>query len=253
VAEIRIERRGDGSVRLITLDRPDKRNALSLEMFDVLTNAFLAEPPPAERATVLRAEGPVFCAGVDLGQRGEGAVDEGASPLEQLCAAIWSYPLPVVAALQGHAVGAGAMIAFHCDFVIASAEARIGNSAVQLGLSPPWAISRRILAAVGPALARELLLLGDLVRADRLAAAHVIAAAVSPEQLESEVARVVDRIARNAPLSLRAIKATLAAEPWEQAPHGQATEAIRRVQLSNDSREGVLARREKREPRYAGG
>ena len=198
--DVRIESTREGAVRVITLARAEKRNALSMAMFEVLIGAFEQEPPPAQRLTLLRAEGPVFCAGVDLGQRAERAVAEGESPLERLCAAITGHQLPVVAAVQGAAIGGGLMIALHCDFVVAVDEAKVGNSAVQLGLAPPWPITRRVADAAGPALARELLIGGDLVPAERLAAAHVIAAAVPAAEFDAEVERIVERLALNAPL-----------------------------------------------------
>jgi enoyl-CoA hydratase/carnithine racemase len=247
-SEIRIER--DGAIRTITLCRPEKRNALTLEMFATLTDAFTGEPDPAERVTALRAEGTVFCAGVDLGQRAEGEVREGESPLELLCAAVRAYPLPVVAVLTGAAIGGGFMLLTHCDFVVALADAKVGNAAVQMGIVPPWLLSRHVRAAVGPALARELLLVGDLVPASRLGPSVV--PAVTAEELEREVQELVERLAGNAPLSLRAIKATLDADPYEDAPHAAADALIRAAQASEDGREGVAARRERRPARFLG-
>ena len=248
--EVRIEERGDGAVRVLTLDRAEKRNALTLDMFRVLTAAFAAEPPPAQRLTLLRAEGSVFCAGVDLGERSD--EHDGESPLEALCRSVRAYPLPVVAAVQGHAIGGGFMLLTHCDVVVAVAEAKLGNAAVQLGLVPPWPLARRVQEAAGPALARELLVLGELVSAGRLADAGVIAAAVESERLDEEVAAVVDRIAANAPLSLRAIKATLTAPGFAAAPHDHADALLARARASEDAKEGVRARRERRDPSYTG-
>ena len=250
--DLRFETLRGGAVRVIALARPDKRNAITLEMFTALTAAFEQEPPPEQRLTLLKAEGTVFCAGVDLGQRAEQPAPEGESPLERLCAAVRRHPLPVVAAVQGHAIGGGFMLAMHCDFVLAADSARLGNAAVQLGLVPPWPLARAVAAAVGPALARTLLLGGDLLPAPRLAAAHAIAAAVPEAELDAAVERVVDRLARNAPLSLRAVKATLGADAYVPAPHDDVAALLRRAQLSADAREGVAARREKREPRFTG-
>jgi enoyl-CoA hydratase/carnithine racemase len=250
--EVRIESTREGAVRVITLARPEKRNALSMDMFAVLTEAFEQEPPPVERLTLLRAEGPVFCAGVDLGQRAERAVAEGESPLERLCAAISAHPLPVVAAVQGAAIGGGLMMALHCDFVVAVKEAKIGNSAVQLGIVPPWPLTRKVAEVAGPSLARELLVRGDLVPAERLAAAHVITAAVSVESFDAEIERIVGRLALNAPLSLRAIKSTLVKEAFAAVPHKDVERLIQSVQESEDAKEGVSARREKRPPVFMG-
>jgi enoyl-CoA hydratase/carnithine racemase len=252
VSEIIIRCEWDGAVRTITLNRPDKRNALSREMFDVLIDAFETEPALTDRVTVLRAEGTVFCAGVDLGQRADNPSAAGQSPLERLCDAIRRYPLPVVAVVQGHAIGGGMMLALHCDFVVAAEEARLGNTAVQLGLVPAWEPARRVVEAIGVTLARELLLLGDPVPAGRLAAAHAIADVVPTDGLNAAADAVVSRLVANAPLSLRAVKATLNAGAYVEAEHPVADDAIARAQGSEDAVEGVAARKEKRTPQFAG-
>lgn len=247
--DIRIETQPGGAVRTITLNRPDKRNALTREMFTALTEAFEREPPAAERVTVLRAEGPAFCGGVDLAQRSGNDARAGHSPLEVLCRAMWAHPLPIVAAVQGHAIGGGMMLALHADFVVASESAKIGNTAVQMGLVPAWEPTRAVAAATGTVLGRELLLLGDPVPAARLAD---VVAVVPAEELEAAVARVVERLAGNAPLSLRAVKATLNAEGFRVAPNERVQALIAAAQGSEDAREGVAARREKRPAAFAG-
>lgn len=252
MSEIRIATEGGDVVRRITLNRPEKRNALTREMFAKLTAAFERKPPPAERLTVLDAVGPAFCAGVDLGERAENPAGEGQSPLELLCEAVWRYPLPVVAVVSGHAIGGGFMLALHCDFVVADEDARLGNAAVQMGLAPPWQLARRVAAAAGPTLGRRLLLLGDAMSARSLADSGVIESAVPADDLPRVAARVVDRLAQNAPLSLRAVKATVNAMPYAEIPHPHVTAAVTKVQESEDAREGAAARREKRPAAFAG-
>lgn len=249
--EIQITTESDGLVRRIVLNRPEKRNALTREMFAELTEAF-ANADGGERLTVIAAEGSAFCAGVDLGQRADNESRAGASPLELLCIAVREYPLPVVAAVQGHAIGGGFMLAMHCDFVIAVNEAKMGNAAVQMGLVTPWSGGRRILDAMGAPLARRMLLLGELVRAEQLEAAHVIAAAVPATDLPAVTASVVDRLAANAPLSLRAIKAALNARAYDERPDPSVQAMVERAQQSEDSHEGVAARREKRPAQFTG-
>jgi enoyl-CoA hydratase/carnithine racemase len=252
MGDLRIEVGAGGAVRTITLDRAEKRNALTREMFDVLIDAFTVEPPAQERVTVIAAEGPVFCAGVDLGQRAGNETSEGRSPLELLCAAVAAYPLPVVAVVQGHAIGGGAMLALHCDLIVAVEEARFGNAAVQAGLTPAWGVSRHILEIAGEALGRELLLLGDPIEATQLARAGVITAAVPEAALRGATRRIVARLAANAPLSLRAVKATLAARPFAERDHAEVTALVERVQRSEDAVEGGLARKERRAPLFTG-
>jgi enoyl-CoA hydratase/carnithine racemase len=217
-------------------------------MFDELIAAFELDPPSTERVTVIQSEGHVFCSGIDLNER----LVHGAPPLDRLCEAIGRYPLPVVAKMQGDAIAGGAFLALFCDFVIAARGARFWVSLVQIGLAPPWPLTRRLAELATPALARELVLLGDPVVAERLAEAHVIAAAVPAEELAAEVDRVVERLALNAPLSLRAIKATLAAQAYAEVPHDEVIAMIVRARDSEDGREGVKARLERRMPVYGG-
>ena len=128
----------DGAVRSVTLDRPEKRNALNAEMLRGLEAAFSETPAPQARVVALRAAGPVFCAGIDLRER----LDEGApgneSSIETTLHAIESYPLPVVAVVQGPAIAGGNELALHCDIVVASTRATFGMSLAQIGLAPSW-------------------------------------------------------------------------------------------------------------------
>lgn len=245
---IRIEQERDGAVRTITIDRPDKRNALSGDMFAQLIDAFRQEPPREERVTLLRSEGSVFCSGIDLNER----LVHGAPPLDDLCVAMEEYPLPVVVRVQGDAIAGGAFVALFGDFVVAAREARVWVSLVQIGLAPPWPLTRKLAELAPLALAKRLVLLGDPLTADVLAEADVIAAAVAPEDLDAEVEKFVGRLAQNAPLSLRAIKATLSAKGYVEAPNDHVVELIHAARDSEDGREGVKARLERRMPQYAG-
>jgi enoyl-CoA hydratase/carnithine racemase len=107
-----------GAVRNVLLNRPEKRNALDGEMIAELKAAFTRAPGPDERLAVIRAAGPVFCAGLDMRERSERPM--GASPIEAMLHAIETYPLPVVAVVQGDAIAGGNELALHCDLVVAS-------------------------------------------------------------------------------------------------------------------------------------
>lgn len=240
----------DGAVRTVTLARPAKRNALNAGMLAGLLEAFSAPPGDEERVAVVRAQGPVFCAGLDLTERMAGP----AASLEGVLHAIEGWPLPVVAVVGGDAIAGGAELALHCDLVVASTGARIGMSVAQIGLAPTWPLVVKVLDAAGPALAREILLLGDPVPAPRLADLGVIARVADPGSLEDAVTEVVGRLAANAPLSLRAIKAALvrAMEVRDQLDHGAVDRLIAAAAGSEDAREGMRARLEKRPARFAG-
>lgn len=241
-----------GAVRTVTLDRPEKRNALDEEMLDRLEAAFPPDPPPEERVAVLRAAGPVFCAGMDLAQRSENL----GRPTRIMSAlrAIESFPLPVVAVVQGHAIAGGNEIALHCDFVAASEAARFGMSLAQVGLAPNWFLTKKIVEKGGPVAAREMLLLGDPLPARRMYELGMISRVAAPAELEAEAKRIVDRLAANAPLSVRVMKRTLVRmmDFRDAIPHDDLEAEVRRVSASDDAREGVAARLARRPPAFRG-
>lgn len=243
-----------GGVRTVVLARPAKRNALTIAMLAELEAAFPPDPGGDERVAVVRAEGPIFCAGIDLTERVATPDGAAASPIERALHAIERYPLPVVAVVQGDAIAGGAELAIHCDLVVASSGARMGMSLAQIGLAAPWPLAVKLLDTAGPALARELLLLGDPVPTTRLAELGCIARAVPPDELEAVTAGIIDRLAANAPLSLRAMKATLvrAMAIREDLPHGDVDAMLAAVRASDDAREGMRARLDRRPAKFTG-
>lgn len=244
----------NGPIRTVTLNRAEKRNAMDAQMLDELGAAFASQPPPGERVTVIRANGPVFCAGLDLKERGQGGPTRGASPIEGVLHAIEQYPLPVVAVVQGDAIAGGNELALHCDIVVASTTARFGMSLAQIGLAPSWFLAKKLLEVGGPVAAREILLLGDPIPAPRMHALGLIARLAEPANLDSAAAAVIDRLAANAPLSLRAMKALLVREMAfrDTIPHADVDALVDAARTSSDAREGMAARLEKRAPRFTG-
>lgn len=243
-----------GAVRTVTLNRPEKRNAMDAQMLDELAEAFAGAPAAEERVTVIRARGPVFCAGLDLKERGEGGPMRGASPIEGVLHAIEHYPLPVVAVVQGDAIAGGNELALHCDLVVASTAARFGMSLAQIGLAPTWFLAKKLLEVGGPVAAREILLLGDPIPAERMQALGLIARVATPEELEAAASAVIERLAANAPLSLRAMKALLVREMAfrDGIAHDDVDALVDAARTSSDAREGMAARLEKRAPRFEG-
>jgi len=241
-----------GAVREVTLARGDKRNALNAEMLKGLTAAFRAEPPPEERVTVIRAEGPVFCAGLDLRERSGGTV--GSIAIEAMLHAIELYPLPVVAVVQGDAIAGGNELALHCDFVVASESARFGMSLAKIGLAPSWFLAKKLMEVAGPVSAREILMLGDLLPAARMAELGLIYRCVAAGELEATAQAVVSRLAANAPLSLRAMKAVLVRLQGfrDQTQHKDVDALVAIAGGSADAREGIAAMLEKRPPAFEG-
>lgn len=246
----------EGAVRTVTLARPAAANALDPDMLAALVEAFSVDPPPTERVTVLRAQGRVFCAGLDLRRRltEDPSSWSGESPVEEAFAAVETYALPVVAVVQGDAIAGGCELALHCDLVVASTRANFGMSLAQVGLAPTWFLAKKLLEVAGPVTTREVLLLGDPVPAPRLGELGVISRVVPPHRLEAEVDAVVERLVANAPLSLRAMKALLYREmQFRDGIAHQAEDAlVDAARVSADAREGVAARIEKRVAAFRG-
>ncbi|MFN0145183.1 MAG: enoyl-CoA hydratase/isomerase family protein [Dehalococcoidia bacterium] len=249
-----IEVTTDGAVRTVTLNRPEKRNAMNGEMLELLRAAFDAAPSPQERVTVIRSMGSVFCAGIDLRERVKTLAAPGASPVEPVLHAIEHYPLPVVAVVQGDAIAGGNELALHCDIVVASTAANFGMSLAQIGLAPTWFLAKKLLEVCGPVTSREVLLLGDPLSAERMHALGVISRVAPPDGLEAAAQAVIDRLAANAPLSLRAMKALLVREMTfrDGIEHTDVDDLVRTARRSTDAQEGITARMEKRAPTFRG-
>jgi enoyl-CoA hydratase/carnithine racemase len=242
----------DGPVRLVMMARSEKRNALDGEMLEQLRQAFAAPPAASERVTVIRAEGPVFCAGLDLRERDGERV--GSAAIEAMLHAIELYPLPVVAVVQGDAIAGGNELALHCDFVVASEAARFGMSLARIGLAPSWFLAKKLLEVAGPVGAREMLLLGELLPARRMAELGLIFKAVPAEALDAAAEGVISRLAANAPLSLKAMKALLvrAMSFRDGIAHADVDALVGEAGRSADAREGIAAMLEHRAPRFEG-
>jgi enoyl-CoA hydratase/carnithine racemase len=241
-----------GPVRTITLNRAEKRNALDAEMLALLLAAFQEPPEPADRVAVIRAEGTVFCAGLDLSERRKQLGD--ASPIEGMLHAIETYALPVVAVVQGDAIAGGNELALHCDLVVAASTARFGMSLAQIGLAPSWFLAKKLLEVAGPVASREILLLGDPVAAPRMHSLGIISRVAEPSDLDTAAGAVIDRLAANAPLSLKAMKAVLVRQMAfrDDIEHGDVDALVEQARTSNDAQEGIAARLARRQPSFTG-
>lgn len=247
-----IEITTNGPVRTVTLARPEKRNALNAAMMDEIRAAFEVNPPAEERVTIIRGQGPAFCAGLELSTNG---IDEAETVrIEQMFDTVYRYPLPTVAIVHGAAVAGGCELALHCDFTVAAREAQISMPLAQFGVATTWFLTKKILDAAGPAVAREFLLLGNPIPPDRLQALGIIARVADRDALEDEAAPLINRLAANAPLSMRTMKDILIRQMDEilKVPHGDIDDFTRSVYATRDAIEGVAARYEKRTPRFTG-
>jgi enoyl-CoA hydratase/carnithine racemase len=165
-----------------------------------------------------------------------------------------NYPLPVVAVVQGDAIAGGNELALHCDFVVASTAARFGMPLARIGRAPSWLLAKKLLESTGPVTTREMLFLAEPIPAARMYEVGAIARLVEPDELDAAAAAVVEQIVANAPLALRAIKALLgrAMTFRDDIEHADIDEIVKAARNSNDSREGIKARLEKRMPVFKG-
>ena len=241
-----------GAVRHVLLNRSEKRNALDGEMMAELKRVFATAPSPEERVAVIRANGPVFCAGLDMKERA--ARPQGESAIEGMLHAIETYPLPVVGVVQGDAIAGGNELALHCDLVVASTAARFGMSLAQIGLAPSWFLAKKLLEVAGPVTTRRILLLGDPLPAQRLYDLGVISHVAEPGELETMAQSVIQRLADNAPLSLRAMKALIVREMAfrDGIAHEDVDALVEQVRRSSDAQEGMAARLARRKAEFTG-
>ncbi len=253
--ELRVTEPAPGVAHL-TISNPEKRGALDRPLLEALVAALGRLDA---RCVVVTGEGRAFCAGYDI----EALMDEGYDdaggdhPFPAALAAIEAYPFPVLAALNGYAIGGGLELAIACDLRIAAADIQLGMPPVKLGVVYAHAGLNRFLGAIGGARTRELFLTGR--RIDAKTAEHwaLVNEVVPAKQLAGRALEVAGEIAANAPLSLRgnkaAIGALIAAGGTLDPVTAAELDADRRAAfLSEDLREGLSAFGEKRAPVWRG-
>jgi enoyl-CoA hydratase/carnithine racemase len=252
-----IELREDGQAARIVLNRPEKRNALSLELMEELSEALrtIAQRPDI-RAVVIEGAGSAFSAGHDLGEM-IGRDAEFLDRLFDVCTAmmetIHRVPQPVIAKVQGMATAAGCQLVASCDLVVASEEARFATPGVRIGLfcsTPMVPISR----AVGRKRALELLLTGEPIDARTAAEWGLVNRVVPAEALEAAVQELVAAVGRSSPLTITIGKEAFYAQ-IDLAEH-EAYEHTKSVMARNaqtaDAQEGMDAFLGKRSPTWTG-
>lgn len=251
-AELVIEHRSEHVVHVI-VNRPDRHNALSGEVMSGLARqAIELSNNPAIRVVVLSGAGTkAFVSGADIGELGTG-IDGGRSTGNR--PSMFAATMPVIAMIQGYCIGGGLALALEADLRIASDDATFGIPAGRLGIAYPNDAVERLVALIGAGEASRLLLTGERIGAERALALGLVNEVVPRADLESRVNSLADTIAANAPLSMRAAKASvLAAVRGGRADELQAAEQLARLcWLSSDFAEGRAAFSEKRPPIWTG-
>ncbi len=203
----------DGVGRL-TLNRPDARNAINLEMVRALHGALeeLAARPEL-RVLVLRGAGEkAFAAGADIGDLHARRSREALASINaRLFQAVEDFPLPTIAAVRGHALGGGLELALACDIRLAADDAKLGLPEVTLGIFPAAGGTRRLPRLIGDGLARELVFTGRILGAEEAARIGLVNRVVPAAALEEEAGKLAAEIARNGEMALRIAKLALLA------------------------------------------
>jgi enoyl-CoA hydratase/carnithine racemase len=246
-------------VTRLTIDNAAKRNALDHEILDALA-ALL--PGLDARCLLLTATGRVFSAGYDIGALSSDAFAEAAEaivahPFTAAIEALDAYPYPVLAALNGHAIGGGLELALSCDLRVCSADARLGMPPARLGLVYSHTGLRRFIDAVGAPRTRELFFTARSIGADEALGWGLVGEVVAAAGVAARSVELAAEIAANAPLSLagnkRVIRELLAAEgALEPAVEDELVALREDCFRSADFFEGVRAFAEKRAPRWKG-
>src|ERR1041385_2624382 len=248
-----------GGVATITLNRPDKRNAISYELIDDLIAALKQAAESAAQIVILTGAGTAFCAGMDLdnlkqllGRSPEQNLKD-SETMAGLFRTLYDFPKPTIAAVNGAAIAGGTGLATLCDFTLAVPEAKFGYTEVRIGFVP-GIVSSYLISNVGEKRARDLLLTGRLFGAEEAHEMGLITEVVPPEQLMARANELAAQLMENSPASLRTTKALLSGYPREQLDR-QHKSAIRENAASRqtaDFKEGITAFLEKRKPRWTG-
>jgi enoyl-CoA hydratase/carnithine racemase len=243
----------DGPVTEVVLNRPDKRNALSLAL---MTDLMAAVRGASGRVIVLAGAGPCFSAGHDLSEMiGRGVADyrELFDVCTQLMEAIQAAPQPVIAKVHGVATAAGCQLVASCDLAVAEEGARFATPGVKIGLfcsTPMVPLSR----AVGRKRAMEMLLTGEFIDATTAAAWGLVNRVVPAEELDGAVATLAGRLADASPLTLQVGKETFyrQVDLDQRQAYDLAKTVMSLNAMAGDAQEGMSAFLEKRRPDWTG-
>jgi methylglutaconyl-CoA hydratase len=246
-------------IATITLNRPEKRNAISAEMITELLAAFdEVEASPAQ-VLIITGAGKAFCSGMDLdalkalaSQSPAQHLDD-AHTLARLCRRLWGFPKPTIAAVNGHAIAGGCGIATLCDFTIAVPEAKFGYPEVCIGFLPA-VVSIFLVRQIGEKQARDLLLTGKTIDAVEALRLGLITQIAPPEELMTAAHEIAATLLSSSPTSLRVTKKLLCdfAAPEIDRELALAVTESAQIRATQDFREGLASFLEKRPPQWGG-
>jgi len=250
---------GDKGVARITLNRPDKRNAISYELIDDLLAALAACEKSDAEIVIITGAGKAFCSGMDLDNlkaitsRTHQENVKDSQTMAKLFRTIYDFPKPTISAVNGPAVAGGCGIATLCDFTIASRDAKFGYTEVKIGFLPAI-VSTFLLLQVGEKQARDLLLTGRIISADEAQRIGLVTEVVDPGKELARAEELAGQLMQNSPASVRATKALLSdfAKRKLDDQIKIAVDENARIRTTKDFREGVTSFLEKRKPKWTG-
>jgi enoyl-CoA hydratase len=249
--EIRVERRD--AIAIVTLERPHKKNALTPAMLDELCAIWARLPGQGARAIVLTGAGDLFSAGFDITALPP-TLAPGANPMGAALAAITDGPLPVLAALNGPAIGGGCELAATCDLRVAHAGVTLTMPPVRLGLVYSPAGLRRFVALCGLSRARELFLTAAPVPAERALGWGLVDHVVAPGDVLATAVALAEEMARGAPLAVAGTRRAFEqlAPPLSPEVAAELAQLVQAAWGSEDAAEARAAFKEKRKPQFKG-
>lgn len=243
----------NNGIGTLTLDVPQTRSALSSALLDELSRCLDGLPPLD--VLIITGSGKSFVAGADLREM---LPMDGAQALAYIrgghavFSAIEELACPVIAVINGYALGGGCELALACDLRIASNQARIGLPEVGLGIIPGFGGTQRLAAAIGPARAREMIFTGRILNAEEALAMGLVSQVTEPEALMTAAMALAEAISRNSPFAVRQAKRALRTGEAAGRAEGLRAEPelIAACFEAGDQKEGMTAFLEKRKPQW---
>ncbi len=245
-----------GALLLLSLNRPDKLNALSPQLLEALAAALeKADKNRDLRVVIIQGLGRAFAAGADI------SVMANASPIDILQGGtrdswkrIWATNLPIIAAVNGFAYGGGCELALSCDLIVAGENALFAQPEIKLGIIPGAGATQRLAKAIGPNRAMEVILTGESVASKELHAAGLINRLVPDERVLEEALELAEIIAQRPAVAVRLARQAIRYGTEHTMKEGLEMERRNYLMLydTEDQKEGMAAFLEKRKPKFKG-
>jgi methylglutaconyl-CoA hydratase len=248
----------DGPLATLTLNRPEKRNAISYQLIDEILRVFEEiQGSATAQVLILTGAGRAFCSGMDLdnlrsitGRSEEESLGDSRT-MARMFRTLYEFPKVTIAAVNGPAIAGGCGLATLCDFTLASSEAKFGYTEVRIGFVPAI-VSAFLLRQVGEKQARDLLLTGRIISADEAFRLGLVNEVVAPDHLAQRARELANSLLENSPASLLATKQLLRCHVAPEMDRRIAVAVVENahIRATADFREGVTAFLEKRKPQW---